>query len=93
MNTPNEEQPAAVAAKPQQAREALCQQWDWVERTVWTDRMLTALQSGAIKGGKWFRLIDKVYDLRNQRWPNAYFERAGLYVLESAWRQSRQSRV
>jgi hypothetical protein len=52
MSAPHEEKPAAVAAKPQQVGENPHQQWWWVERTVWTDRMLTALQSGAIKGGK-----------------------------------------
>src|SRR5208282_5689050 len=39
---------------------------DWVEPTVWTERMLTALEEG-VKGGKWFRLIDKVYALPNLR--------------------------
>jgi RNA-directed DNA polymerase len=34
--------------------------WPWTEPTIWTDRMLTALEEG-IEGGKWFRLIDKVY--------------------------------
>jgi len=34
--------------------------WEWVERAVWTDRMLKALQSG-VKGNKWHNLIDKVY--------------------------------
>jgi len=34
--------------------------WDWVEPTVWTKRMLTALEQG-VKGGVWFSLIDKVY--------------------------------
>ena len=38
--------------------------WAWTERTVWTDRMLTALEQG-IKGGVWFSLIDKVYSLPN----------------------------
>jgi RNA-directed DNA polymerase len=33
--------------------------WDWVERTIWTDRMLDALEQG-VKGGCWFSLIDKV---------------------------------
>ncbi len=36
----------------------------WTERTVWTDRMLTALERG-VKGGVWFSLIDKVYSLSN----------------------------
>jgi RNA-directed DNA polymerase len=37
-----------------------------VEATVWTERMLEILERG-IKGGKWFALIDKVYDPRNLR--------------------------
>ena len=35
-------------------------QWVWVDRTVWTERMLAALGNG-VKGNKWFSLIDKVY--------------------------------
>ena len=35
-------------------------QWDWVERSVWTEAMLKALEKG-VKGGVWFSLIDKVY--------------------------------
>jgi RNA-directed DNA polymerase len=38
--------------------------WAWTEPTVWTDRMLTALETG-VKGGRWFSLIDKVYPLAN----------------------------
>lgn len=34
--------------------------WSWVEPSVWTDRMLEALEQG-VKGGKWHSLIDKVY--------------------------------
>lgn len=34
--------------------------WAWVESSVWTERMLTALEQG-VKGGCWFSLIDKVY--------------------------------
>lgn len=34
--------------------------WAWVEPSVWTDRMLTALENG-VKGNVWFSLIDKVY--------------------------------
>ena len=36
----------------------------WVERAVWTDRMLQALYDG-VKGGVWFSLIDKVYSRKN----------------------------
>jgi len=34
------------------------------EPAVWTNRMLAALEQG-VQGGKWFRLIDKVYLPRN----------------------------
>ena len=34
--------------------------WIWAEATIWTDKMLTALENG-VKGNKWFSLIDKVY--------------------------------
>jgi RNA-directed DNA polymerase len=34
--------------------------WPWVEPTVWTERMLTALEAG-VKGGKWYSLVDKVH--------------------------------
>jgi RNA-directed DNA polymerase len=33
--------------------------WSWTEPSVWTDRMLTALDEG-VKGGRWHTLIDKV---------------------------------
>jgi RNA-directed DNA polymerase len=33
--------------------------WSWVEATIWTERMLAALENG-VKGGKWFSLIDKI---------------------------------
>jgi RNA-directed DNA polymerase len=38
--------------------------WAWTEPSVWTDRMLTALEQG-VKGGIWFSLIDKVYASAN----------------------------
>jgi RNA-directed DNA polymerase len=41
--------------------------WAWVEPSVWTERMLTALEDG-VKGGKWFSLIDKVSGPRVLRW-------------------------
>ena len=31
----------------------------WVEASIWTPRMLSALDNG-VKGGKWYSLIDKV---------------------------------
>ena len=33
--------------------------WSWVEPSVWTERMLEALETG-VRGGKWHSLIDKV---------------------------------
>ena len=37
----------------------LARDWSWTEPTVWTARMLAALEQG-VKGGKWYSLIDKV---------------------------------
>ena len=50
--------------EPKQDREALGERWQWVERTIWTERMLRTLERG-IEGGKWFALIDKVYRIAN----------------------------
>jgi RNA-directed DNA polymerase len=61
---------------PKQDREALWERWEWVERSIWTDRMLRSLERG-IEGAKWFALIDKVYRMANlqsafnQVWRNA----------------------
>ena len=43
----------------------------WVEASIWTDRMVSALGNG-VKGGKWFSLVDKVIRLT---------------TLETAWRK------
>jgi len=66
MKTPKENNPAEVADEPKQAGEALRQRWSWVEPKVWTERMLEALERG-VKGGRWFALMDKVYDPRHLR--------------------------
>ena len=29
--------------------------WSWVEASVWTDRMLAALENG-VKGGRWYEV-------------------------------------
>jgi RNA-directed DNA polymerase len=63
MSTSQENRPSAVPATAQQDGDVLSR-WDWTEPAVWTERMLTALEQG-VKGGKWFRLIDKVYAERN----------------------------
>lgn len=41
--------------------------WSFAEASVWTDRMLTALEQG-VKGGKWFSLMDKVFSEENLFW-------------------------
>ena len=38
--------------------------WAWAEASVWTDRMLAALEYG-VQGGVWFSLMDKVYHRKN----------------------------
>jgi RNA-directed DNA polymerase len=60
-----EARPAAVP-KAKQAGEVRAR-WAWAEPSVWTERMLTALETG-VKGGKWFSLIDKVSSARVLRW-------------------------
>ena len=51
--------PAAVPPGATQAGQVRAR-WAWTDPTVWTERMLTALEVG-VKGGVWFSLIDKVY--------------------------------
>ena len=58
-----EQQPSAVSETAQQGGDIRAR-WAWVEPTVWTERMLATLETG-IKGGKWFRLIDKVWSAKN----------------------------
>jgi RNA-directed DNA polymerase len=60
-----EERPAAVSERTTQAGDIRAR-WGWVEPSVWTERMLMALETG-VKGGKWFSLIDKVYAPANLR--------------------------
>jgi RNA-directed DNA polymerase len=52
----------AVSERTRRARETLTR-WGWVEPTVWTERMLTALIEG-VKGGAWYSLMDKVHPQR-----------------------------
>lgn len=63
MAEPNERKPLSV---PQGARQDgdVRARWRWAERSVWTERMLTALEEG-VKGGCWFGLMDKVFAPRN----------------------------
>ena len=47
-----------VPARARQGADTPERNWTWVEATVWTERMLSALANG-VKGGKWFSLMDK----------------------------------
>lgn len=60
-----EEQPTGVPKAAKQVGDTQ-EQWNWVEPSVWTERMLTALEKG-VRGGKWFSLIDKVSSGANLR--------------------------
>src|ERR1700690_1533647 len=59
MSIRNENIPAGVRSTAKQAGETGPVKWDWVERSVWTERMLDALARG-VKGNVWFSLFDKV---------------------------------
>jgi RNA-directed DNA polymerase len=73
-DTAREERPSGVPGMAKQDGD-IRGRWPWVEPSVWTDRMLEALERG-LKGGKWFSLIDKVSAKKN---------------LESAWKQVRRN--
>ena len=63
MTKHTELKPAVVPFRATQVGEPRPRWW-WVEPSVWTERMLTALEQG-VKGGVWFSLIDKVYSEGN----------------------------
>lgn len=65
MNSADPKQPPTVPEGAKQGGETQAH-WDWVERTVWTDRMLATLKEGP-KGGKWYSLFDKVWKPENLR--------------------------
>lgn len=49
--------------------------WKWVEQTIWTKKMLMALDNG-VKGNKWFSLIDKIYNAKT-------LEKAWINVMKN----------
>jgi RNA-directed DNA polymerase len=63
MTIPHEPKPPSVSATTKQDGDVRSR-WEWTERAVWTERMLTALEQG-VKGGVWFSLMDKVYSEDN----------------------------
>lgn len=60
MDQNDEAKPTPVAATPKQAGEAR-DPWWWVERTVWTERMLSRLTAGEPANRVWYSLVDKTY--------------------------------
>lgn len=64
----------AVPARATQGAEAR-KDWSWVEVSVWTERMVSALENG-VKGGRWYSLMDKVF---------------GPATLEAAWEKVRDN--
>jgi RNA-directed DNA polymerase len=58
----NETQPVPVCLTTKQTGETQALEWEWVERSIWTDRMLEALAQG-VKGNVWYSLMDKVMRL------------------------------
>jgi hypothetical protein len=78
--TQRAEAPSATVPPAQQA-EAVHPVWRCAKPCVWTVRMLTALVKG-VEGGKWFRLLDKVFaDCANAAnvgaWPRGGTSTAG----------------
>jgi RNA-directed DNA polymerase len=55
-----DEQLSVVPKKTAKREREVAPRWAWTEPSVWTERMLDALEKG-VKGGKWYSLIDKVY--------------------------------
>src|SRR5574337_826697 len=76
----SENKSAEVTKRPKQA-EDIYGRWPWVERSVWSERMLQALENG-VKGGKWFSLTDKVWKEENlgAAWMRAFENQGGAGV-------------
>lgn len=70
----SDQEPSGVRELKQDGKTAAL--WGWVERAVWSERMLKALETG-VRGGKWHSLYDKVYGLTN---------------LKAAWKQVKANR-
>lgn len=64
---------SAVSREETKQEASVPASWPWVDRSIWTERMLAALGNG-VKGNKWFSMIDKVYRPR---------------TLEKAWQAVR----
>ncbi len=67
MDRTSQDKPAAVPMAKQAGENQA--RWAWIEGSVWTPRMVAALENG-VKGGKC--------------WPNAFFADHGLFSLAAA---------
>ena len=69
--------PGTASSVPGLAKQgAEARDWSWVEGSVWTARMVSALGNG-VKGGRWYSLMDKV---------------CASATLEAAWKKTRSNR-
>lgn len=95
MKQNDESKPAPVAAMPIQAGEAR-DPWWWVERSVWTERMLTRLTTGESADRVWFTLVDKTYASANlasafeKVWKNGGSAGADKQTVEHFARQAEE---
>jgi RNA-directed DNA polymerase len=66
VNDKQTEKPSAAVPRQVGAKqvEEIRDRWSWVERSVWSERMLAALENG-VKGKQWFSVIDKVWKAEN----------------------------
>lgn len=73
-----DQQPSIVRKQELEHDGEIAARWGWVEREVWTERMLEALERG-VRGGKWHSLYDKVYRLSNLKaaWKRVEANRGG----------------
>lgn len=59
MSGERQQSPVSVEEARQGTDGTSRERW-WMEASIWTERMVSALVNG-VKGGKWFSLIDKIY--------------------------------
>jgi hypothetical protein len=83
MSIESETIPVAVPQTAKQTEKA--RPFGWVERSIWTDRMLEALVTG-VKGGVWFS-----GKMGHNCWPNKFFRERGFFSLVDAHMKLLQS--
>ncbi|CAK0760269.1 hypothetical protein CCP3SC15_250014 [Gammaproteobacteria bacterium] len=75
-------------------RESEAHSWEWVEASIWTDRMLAALDNG-VKGGKWYSLMDKVQASRTLKlaWERVRANQGGGSLPSAGFRWARANAI